>query len=71
MSKIGKKHILVPADVKVAINGNKISMEGPKGKKELTLNTEALETKFENNKISVVLKMPQIKIKFFGVCKEV
>jgi Ribosomal protein L6P/L9E len=53
MSKIGKKHILVPADVKVAINGNKISMEGPKGKKELTLNTEALETKFENNKITV------------------
>jgi large subunit ribosomal protein L6 len=65
MSKIGKKHIIVPADVKVAINGNKISMEGPKGKKELTLNTEALETKFENNKISVVLKNASDQNKVF------
>ena len=53
MSKIGKKHILIPAGVKVSINGNKISMEGPKGKKDLLINVEELETKIENNKISI------------------
>jgi large subunit ribosomal protein L6 len=53
MSKIGKKHILIPAGVKVSINGNKISMEGPKGKKDLLINIEELETKIENNKISI------------------
>jgi large subunit ribosomal protein L6 len=56
MSKIGKKHIAIPAGVKVAIDGNKISMEGPKGKKELTLNTEHLETKIENNAIVITPK---------------
>ena len=31
MSKIGKKNIMVPSDVKVEINNNKINLEGPKG----------------------------------------
>ena len=33
MSKIGKKNILVPSDVKVQVNGNKIDLEGPKVQK--------------------------------------
>ncbi len=56
MSKIGKKHIAIPKDVKVSIVGNKILMEGPKGKKELTLNTDVLETKIDNNEISITPK---------------
>ena len=43
MSKIGKKSITIPDQVKVSINGNILSMEGPKGKKEIIL-------KFKNNK---------------------
>ncbi len=42
MSKIGKKHISVPKDVKVQINGNKINLEGPKGKKSLDVNVDQL-----------------------------
>ncbi len=53
MSKIGKKHIEIPKDTKVSVNGNKISMEGPKGKKELTINTDVLDTKIENNQILI------------------
>jgi len=53
MSKIGKKNIEIPKDTKVSINGNKISMEGPKGKKELTINIDALDTKIENNQILI------------------
>ena len=46
MSKIGKKHIPVPSDVKVQINGNKINLEGPKGKKSLDINIELLNIPF-------------------------
>lgn len=34
MSRIGKKPIVIPAGVKVAVSGNQVSAEGPKGKLE-------------------------------------
>ena len=37
MSRIGKQPVEVPAKVKVSINGNVISAEGPKGKLDLNL----------------------------------
>lgn len=37
MSRIGKSPIVVPAKVKVAINGSRVAAEGPKGKLELDL----------------------------------
>jgi len=37
MSRIGKSPVPIPAKVKVAIAGNVVSAEGPKGKLELTL----------------------------------
>ena len=36
MSRIGKKPIAVPANVKVKITGRQVDMEGPKGKLSLT-----------------------------------
>ena len=59
MSKIGKKHISVPSDVKVQINGNKINLEGPKGKKTIDVNTEFLNITFEDGKIIVAPKNPK------------
>lgn len=59
MSKIGKKHISVPNDVKVQINANIINFEGPKGKKSLKINTEFLNTIFEDGKILVTPKDPK------------
>ena len=53
MSKIGKKNILVPGDVKVEINDDKINLEGPKGKKSLEINKEYLNVTFSDGKISV------------------
>jgi large subunit ribosomal protein L6 len=43
MSRIGKQPISIPAKVKVAVNGRKVHVEGPKGKLdfELPLRTEA------------------------------
>jgi len=37
MSRIGKMPIAIPAKVKVSVNGNLLSAEGPKGKLELNL----------------------------------
>ena len=34
MSRIGRKPVAVPANVKVAVNGRVVSAEGPKGKLE-------------------------------------
>lgn len=59
MSKIGKKNIIVPSDVKVVINDNKINLEGPKGKKSLEINNEYLNVSFSNGKISVAPKDPK------------
>ena len=37
MSRIGKMPIVIPAKVKVAVSGNRVNVEGPKGKLSLTL----------------------------------
>ena len=38
MSKIGKKNILLPKDSSVKIEGGKLTISGPKGSKELSIN---------------------------------
>jgi len=38
MSRIGKQPIVIPAKVKVSVAGQKVSVEGPKGKLDLELN---------------------------------
>src|SRR4051794_13039685 len=38
MSRIGKQPIVIPAKVKVNVNGRNVSVEGPKGKLNLELN---------------------------------
>ena len=40
MSRIGRKPINVPNGVKVAINGQKVNVEGPKGKLSLEVRPE-------------------------------
>ena len=37
MSRIGKQPVAIPAKVKVAVKGNHVAVEGPKGKLELEL----------------------------------
>ena len=59
MSKIGKKNIVVPNDVKVKIENNIINFEGPKGKKSLKINHEYLNVLYSDGKISVIPKDPK------------
>jgi large subunit ribosomal protein L6 len=52
MSRIGKQPILIPAKVKVNVNGRKVSVEGPKGKLDLELNRHTT-LKVDGDKIVV------------------
>jgi large subunit ribosomal protein L6 len=52
MSRIGKQPIVIPAKVKVAVSGQKVSVEGPKGKLNMELNRRT-SLKVEGDKIVV------------------
>ena len=55
MSKIGKINISIPEKVKVMLSGNMINIEGPLGKKSLSIDTNIFELKIEDGK-SVSIK---------------
>ncbi len=52
MSRIGKQPIAIPPKVKVAVNGQKVSVEGPKGKLSLDLHRRT-SLKVEGDKVVV------------------
>ena len=53
MSRVGKKIIDIPSDVTVTFDGNHVTVKGPKGELERTLN-ERMTFKQEENTIEVV-----------------
>ena len=56
MSKLGKKPILIPKDTKVTLDNGKLTMTGPKGSKEMSLNDKIFTTSIEPEK-SLILKL--------------
>lgn len=52
MSRVGKKPIVVPAEVEVKIDGHKVTVKGPKGTLEKEFNQE-LTIKLENGEVVV------------------
>ena len=52
MSRIGKKPIVVPAGVKVAVDGNTVNVEGPKGKLSQTIPVD-LSIKMDGSVLTV------------------
>ena len=52
MSRIGKKPITVPAGVEVKINGNEVTVKGPKGELKNTFNAD-MAIAMEGNEITV------------------
>ena len=54
MSKIGKKKIIIPQEVKVSINEDNLDIKGPNGNKKINLDTKLFEVKIsENNELSI------------------
>jgi large subunit ribosomal protein L6 len=57
MSKLGKKPIAIPKDIKVKVDGGKLILTGPKGSKELSFNDKIFSTSVsENNLVLKLLK---------------
>ena len=50
MSKIGKVSISIPDKVKVALSGNSVNVEGPFGKKTLSIDSENFDLKINDQK---------------------
>lgn len=57
MSRIGKKPIVVPGGVKVALSGRTVKVEGPKGRLEREMHDQ-VEIKIEADQILVAPKDP-------------
>lgn len=58
MSRIGKKPIIIPAGVKVALNGQTMKVEGPKGRLERVLHDQ-IDVKVDADQISVAPRNPR------------
>ncbi|MGL5049257.1 MAG: 50S ribosomal protein L6 [Fusobacteriaceae bacterium] len=52
MSRVGKKPIIVPAGIEITVNGNEVTVKGPKGTLTKVFSNE-LTIKLENNEITV------------------
>ena len=64
MSKIGKKKILIPKEVKVSINGDYLDIKGPYGNKKINLDTKLFEVNIsENKELSIIPKNKNDDIK--------
>ena len=50
MSKIGKINISVPEKVKIILNGNVLNIDGPLGKKSLSINTDIFDLNIKDGK---------------------
>ena len=55
MSRIGKRTITVPKGVTVTLDGQKVTVKGPKGERSWTV-AEEIEVKFENDEINLVAR---------------
>lgn len=60
MSRIGNRELTIPANVTVSIDGNVVSVKGPKGELSTTVN-ENITVKVEDNKVICTRKNDNFK----------
>ena len=54
MSKIGKKNIIIPKDSSVTIQGPILTIKGPKGSKNLTINDKIFSSSLKENEFQIL-----------------
>ena len=55
MSKIGKKNIILPKDTSIKVEGDKITISGPKGNKSFFINAKIFSSKVnEKNEFQIL-----------------
>jgi len=71
MSKVGKKPIVVPANVSVTVGDNKITVKGPKGELAFVFNPEII-VEFKENQIMVSPKKDISRLyAFWGLTRSI
>jgi len=72
MSKLGKKPIAIPKDTKVKIEGSKLTLTGPKGSKELSINDKIFSTSLsEDNLLLKLLKKNEKNSVMWGTTRSI
>ena len=73
MSKLGKKPIQIPKDTKVIVENGKLTLTGPKGSKELTINDKifAASVSNENNLVLKILKKSEKSNMMWGTTRSI
>ena len=54
MSKIGKKNITVPKESSIKIEGSNLTITGPKGTKQITINDKIFSSKLNENDFQIL-----------------
>ena len=54
MSKIGKKNILIPKESSIKIEGSSLTITGPKGTKQLTINDKIFSSKLNESEFQIL-----------------
>ena len=73
MSKLGKKPILLPKETKVKIESGKLTLTGPKGSKELSINDKIFSTTIskDNNLILKLIKKNESSNVMWGTTRSI
>ena len=61
MSKLGKKHIAIPKETNVKVEGSKLILTGPKGSKELSVNDKIHIDLYKGSLFSIVKEKKRFK----------
>mgnify|MGYP001175790371 CR=1 FL=1 len=73
MSKLGKKPISIPKDTKIKVEGGKLTLTGPKGSKELSINDKIFSTTIsqDNNLILKLIKKNESLNMIWGTTRSI
>ena len=73
MSKLGKKPIEIPKDTKVTVEKGKLTLTGPKGSKELTINDKIFTASVseDNNLILKIIKKNEESKMMWGTTRSI
>ncbi len=73
MSKLGKKPIEIPKDTKVKVENGKLTLTGPKGSKELTINDKIFTASVsgDNNLIIKIIKKSEKSNMIWGTTRSI
>jgi len=72
MSKLGKKPITIPKDAKVTLVSGKLTLSGPKGSKELSLNDKIFSASItENNLVIKLIKKNEKQNVMWGTTRSI